>query len=802
MSESRLTLAAGLDLEPPAAPAWVLTTDGFDALREGSLEARYAIGNGLIGVRGARAATRGTRWLAPPRTYVAGLFDSPGIPTAQGGGQAAEPVSPGLVPAADWLHVRVLLDGHTLLRHPSEVTAHRMTLDMRGGALLSRFEHEHRSRDGGAPLLLLVRTLRLASQADRAIGLQIIEIEVRTGDAGIEFEASFESVELGLIPERLGNDLGEWRTHTGGHRLAIATEARLAIDGSLRPPARYGPLRDTWRWTCRAGQTIRFERMVAVVRSDGPDGDPGACATRRLAIASGLGTAAVMAAHRVAWAARWQSSDVEVGGDPAAQRALRFAIYHLNSAANPEDEHVSIGARALTGDGYRGHVFWDTEIYLLPFYSMTWPQAARAMLMYRYRTLDGARAKAAGMGWKGALYAWESADSGNEATPRHAVAADHTVIDILCGELEQHISADVAHAVWQYWRATGDEAFLLEAGAEILLETARFWSSRARLEADGLSHIRGVIGPDEYHEHVDDSAFTNVMARWNIRTGLAVAALLRERWPAQWAALSARLGLAQEELARWTGTIATIVTGLDPATGLYEQFAGYNKLEWIDLADYAGRSVAMDLILGHDRIGRSQVVKQADVVALLGLLPAEFSGTTGLANFCFYESRCSHGSSLSRAMHAFVAARLGLTDLALRYFRETAEIDLGDTQGGGDGGIHIAALGGLWLTAVFGFAGLSLTDDGVALDPKLPAEWSSLAFCVQWRECLLRIGIGGPDGGVDVTMRGPVRMTLQFEGAAHVLQPDRPMHLDRRTPAEGLVPGAAVSRDLLAWVGR
>ena len=772
---------AAADLEPKAGPDWVLTTDGFDALREGGLESRYAIGNGLIGVRGARATTRGTRWLAPPRTYVAGLFDTPQASSAPGTPQAADPGSPGLVPAADWLHVRVLLDGHTLLRHPAEVTAHRMTLDMQGGALLSRFEHAHRSLDGGPPLLLLVRTLRLASIADRAIGLQVIEVEVQSGDAEIEFGASFESIELGLIPEHIGKDLGKWRTHTGGHRLAIATGATLAIDASVRPPFRSGLLRNTWLWSCRAGQRIRFERMVAVVRSDVPQGDPGKDATARLAVACDLGTAAVMAAHRAAWAERWHCSDVEVGGDPAAQQALRFAIYHLTSAANPEDEHVSIGARALTGDGYRGHVFWDTEIYLLPFYSMTWPRAARAMLMYRHRTLGGARDKAAGMGWKGALYAWESADSGQEATPRHAVAADHTVIDILCGEQEQHISADVAYAVWHYWQATGDDAFLLEAGAEILLETARFWSSRAGMEADGCSHIRGVIGPDEYHEHVDDSAFTNVMARWNIRTGLEIVGLLRERWPARWASLSAGLGLVQEELVRWADTVATIVTGLDPATGLYEQFAGYDKLEQINLSDYAGRSVPMDLILGRDRIGRSQIVKQADIVALLGLLPGEFPGTTGLANFRYYEPRCSHGSSLSRAMHGFVAARLGLTDLALRYFRQTAEIDLGDTQVGGDGGIHIAALGGLWLTAVFGFAGLSLTGDGVALDPKLPAGWTSLAFSVQWRTCLLRIRIGAADGGVDVTASGPV--TLHLGGDAHVLKPGETMHFDSSAPA-------------------
>src|ERR1019366_7645108 len=196
--------------------------------------------------------------------------------------------------------------------------------------------------------------------------------------------------------------------------------------------------------------------------------------------------------------------------------------------------------------------------------------------MYRFRTLDAARAKAAGMGWRGALYAWESADTGAEATPAQVVAPDRRVVDVLCGTQEQHISADVAYAVWQYWQATGDEGFLLDAGAEILLETGRFWSSRAQLEPDGHSHIRGVIGPDEYHEHIDDNAFTNVMARWNIRRALEVAELLRERWPARWASLAAHLTLDDDELAQWSRTVETIATGFDPGTGLFEQFAGFN----------------------------------------------------------------------------------------------------------------------------------------------------------------------------------------------------------------------------------
>ena len=270
-----------------------------------------------------------------------------------------------------------------------------------------------------------------------------------------------------------------------------------------------------------------------------------------------------------------------------AQRALRFAIYHLIAAVNPADEHVSIGARGLTGEAYRGHVFWDTEIYMLPFYVFTDPPAARALLMYRYHTLDAARRKARAHGYEGALYAWESADTGDEATPRSVVTPDGRVVTILTGEGEHHISADIAYAVWQYWRVTGDDAFMLAAGAEILVETARFWASRAQVEHDGRAHIRQVIGPDEYHEMVDDNAYTNTMAIFNLERAADTVAILQRERIADWQRLSARLGLTEKEPQTWRALAGELVTGFDPTTKLFEQFAGYFRLEEVDVADAA-----------------------------------------------------------------------------------------------------------------------------------------------------------------------------------------------------------------------
>jgi trehalose/maltose hydrolase-like predicted phosphorylase len=394
--------------------------------------------------------------------------------------------------------------------------------------------------------------------------------------------------------------------------------------------------------------------------------------------------------------------------------------------------------------------------------------------MYRYHTLPAARAKAARLGYRGALYAWESANTGEETTPTHVVGPDGLIIPILSGAQEQHISADVAYAVWHYWQASDDTSFLLQAGAEIILETARFWASRASLERDGCFHIREVIGPDEYHDAVDDNAFTNVLAAWNLERGVEVARLLRERWPGTWEELSTRLELSDVEVDDWRRTASAMYTGLDASTGLFEQFAGYFNLEPIDLSAYEGRKVPMDVVLGPQRTRGSQVVKQADVVMLLALLPERFDRRTCQANFSFYEPRCGHGSSLSRGMHALVAGRLGQTRVAERYFLDTAAIDLEDTTGTGAGGVHMAALGALWQAAVFGFAGLSLREDGLALAPHLPEAWRVLSFRVRWRGRQVYLRLERATQLVTARLERGEPLSLHVGNHIEVLQPWEP----------------------------
>ena len=723
-------------LQPTRDPDWVLSHEGYNVLTESAVESRFAFGNGFLGMRAARSISRGptwvgwlgySRWASWPRCYVAGLFDVPNI----------EPPVPALVPVADWSRVRILLDGKPLLEREGEVRVGTRKLDLRRGLLLSTWTHRT-----PAGITFEGHELRLLSLEDRAAGLQLLRFSIDRAGIDVMLDASFAMAGLGMEPLRLEHDLGAWHLEGTGKSVVMTGAATLLLGDDLLAPERPFPLRWAWRWRSVPGQVAEFNRLVAVARGDTPEDDPAPHAVAALARSRALGWRAVIGEHEAAWDARWAASDIVIDGDEILQRAVRFAVYHLTSTANPEDDRVSIGARALTGDAYLGHVFWDTEIYLLPFYTAVWPEAARSLLMYRFHTLPGARAKAAHFGFKGALYAWESADTGAETTPERVVGADGALIDILTGEMEHHISADIAYAVWQYWRFTSDDDFFLRAGAEIVLDTARFWASRAVAEADGKRHIRHVIGPDEYHEDVDDNAFTNVMARWNIARGLETMDVLRQHWPNHAAALREKLALGDEELADWRDAIARIVTGLDPATGIYEEFAGFHALQPLELAAYADRKVPIDVVIGRELTQRSQVVKQADVVALIALLSEEFPGTTAETNFRYYEPRCAHGSSLSTGMHARVAARLGDAEMALRYLRATAATDL-DPDPNTAGGVHIAGLGALWQAVILGFAGLDLKGGVLCVDPRLPPQWHSLSFRVSWRGRSVAIGISG-----------------------------------------------------------
>jgi trehalose/maltose hydrolase-like predicted phosphorylase len=479
----------------------------------------------------------------------------------------------------------------------------------------------------------------------------------------------------------------------------------------------------------------RLERMASYVADPVGPPDP-EDAVVALADAQRLGFEALLAEHRSSWASRWEDADVVIRGDDELQLAVRFALFHL-MASTPSSGEAAVGARGVTGHGYRGHVFWDTDIFVLPFLAATHPPSARAILEYRIRRLPAAREAARALRLAGARFPWESARTGVDVTP--PFVRDHTgrIVPIRTGEREEHVVADVAWAACCYVEWTGDEEFASGPGLELLVETARYWASRVRFDREGRAHIYGVIGPDEYHEPVDDSAYTNVMARWNLRR----AAEAVERYDGD---------VKAAELERWLATADALVDGYDESRGVYEEFAGFFELEPLVIAEVAPhRPIAADLLLGRERVAGAQVVKQTDVLMLHHLLPDEVvPGSLG-PNLAFYEPRTAHGSSLSPAVHASLLARAGRLGRALQALRLAAMIDLEDVTGTTAGGLHLATMGGVWQALAFGFAGVRPRDGVLVIDPILPDGWDELELRVQFHGSRATIRIRRDDVSVE-----------------------------------------------------
>ncbi len=738
---------------PSSDPAWRFVVPGFDPFREREVETWLTIANGATGTRGA--LEEGSA-VSTPATLVAGVF----------GDGTGEPRFRQPVPAPDWTGLRLKLGDMHLTLSNGEVLDHERVLDMRSGVVY-RFWRQ-RDRAGRT---VAVRTARFASLDDRSV--MAIRAEAVPEDFGGQLvwqglvgvshaggptrETTFEA--LGDTPGFIALSRGR---NGGGHALAVATRPAAGSPVARRVQQ----ARDVIGGRLEPGEPATVDRLAAIAtartRTPSPD-----VARRALARAQELGFDELLARHRAAWEERWRDADLVVEGDDAAQRALRFSIFHLIATGHPTNDRVSIGARGLGGMSYFLHVFWDTEIFLLPFFIYSHPQTARTLLTYRYRNLDGARDKARLMGHRGALFPWESADKGVETTPPYGLGPDGEMIPILSGLMEHHISADVAWAAWEYWKGTGDDGFMADMGVELLLETARFWVSRTSRDADGRRHIRTVVGPDEYHEGVDDNAYTNVLARWNMRRAIEALAWLEGADRRRAKALRERLAVKDRELAQWAQVADALVDGYDPATLVYEQFDGFHEMDDVPVEKLRPRPMAADLLLGREVTLRSKVVKQADVVMLCHVLADEMGKDAVRANYDYYEPITSHGSSLSPAIHAAVAARLGDMQTALEDFAMAAAIDLADNMGNAARGLHMASMGGLWQAAVMGFAGIRRRGEALAVEPALPPSWRRFALPLWFRGARLEIELRRRGRGAKALQR--LGITVEHAPARVVL---------------------------------
>ncbi|MEV4205877.1 glycoside hydrolase family 65 protein [Nocardia salmonicida] len=746
----------------PTPANWSVVEDGWNPARANYFESIFTVGNGRLGTRGS-LEERHTGAL--PGTFLAGVYDAHDSPVID------------LVNAPDWLDSEVFVDGVRLDTESARIVEHRRELDLRHGVL-------HRDTvfalTDGARVRL--RTQRFASTADRDLCCLRIEVScldraatvtVRTGiDANrrnlerlpiYREQATFgherkwdkwaKSTHLVSVGAGFAGEVGivESRTIDSGVDLAYAFTCS-ATGRRRRQRCRHDAIEMEWEFDTGAGESARVDKLVGIATSRDYRAltPPRERAMATLARTSSFDAAA--AANQAAWDQVWAVADCEVLGNDRVTQALRFAIYHLLIAADPDDPTVSIGAKALSGEGYRGHVFWDTEVMLLPFFLFTQPRAARALLGYRHHTLPGAREVAADNGTGGARFAWESADTGREECPQYTPDGKDR---FYTREEELHVTADVAYAIMRYATVTGDDDYLFGEGAEILFETTRFWVQRCAEEGDRLV-IRMVMGPDEFHSHVDNNAFTNKLVHWHLQQATAVYERMSRERPEQLGELMASIGLDEGEPAQWLAAADRLRAPTDPDCGVIEQFDGYFERTVVPIVEWDDNDMPR-YPLGYAPFDceATSLLKQPDVVMLLHMLPDEYSLETRRLNYEFYEQRTLHKSSLSPSIHAIVGLQVGDSSTAERYFGRSAFVDLDDNQGNTEEGIHIASAAGTWQVATHGFGGFRATADGLRFAPALPTSWQRLRFSVHWRGRTVRADLGNRDARFELVGDGP-----------------------------------------------
>ena len=695
---------------------WTLKKTGWhaeDAAADGN---RFLCANGYMGLRGTAEEAGKNHFAA---VTLAGVYD-------RYRDCWREPVN-----APHGLFMQLAFDGRKLSFDSAEIIRHETELDYRYGLF--------RRRTDFGPVRL--STERFVSMADYHLMADRVTLEaIQDGMLEIRSGISAETWDInGPHLFDFGFQTGETllcRARTGEKKTGVVTAQCAAADRSGPEEfetGRQGVFR-VWKKQVTAGEKLVFSLFASVYTSlDGAGWDSGAAESCRKAKEKGFGIC--LREHEDAWDRIREKSEIVLEGDGQAALALRASQYHLNSIAPRHAGNMSIPARGLSGQTYKGAIFWDSEIFLLPMFAYTQPEIARSLLSYRIETLPGALKKAAEYGYRGAFYAWESQEGGEEGCTNFNVVDvfTHRPVRTYSRDKQTHISADIAYALRSYCEITGDRSLLEQGGAAVILECARFYLSRANTHADrDEADYADVIGPDEYHERVTNNAFTNRIARHCIESALRLKEIFRDR-PEWFDAL-----LKERDYEKDWALLAPLrdrIRGPVRVNGIIEQFDGYFSLEDCPLDEVRSRLADPREYWGGDHgvAGTTQIIKQADVIAMMALFPDDYSEEEVLRNWAYYEPRTEHGSSLSACMYALTACRTGRPDDAWDLFLRTAAIDMtgGGKQWAGEiyiGGTHPASNGGAWMIAAIGFAGLRMKNGEPELHPHLPRGISRLSF--------------------------------------------------------------------------
>ncbi|MDO9395561.1 MAG: glycosyl hydrolase family 65 protein [Herbiconiux sp.] len=740
---------------------WALTEAEFHTATQGRTETLFAVGNGYLGLRGNfeeghKAYAEGT--------FINGFHDTWQIRHAEEAYGFAR-VGQTIVNAPDARVIRLYIDDEPFVVADADTIEYSRRLDFRTGVLERVVEW--RTPSGKR---VLIRSRRLVSFTDRHLAVIDYEVTMLDSDASVlissqilnrqdrvdEFVAAAGSggKASGIADPRKASGFADrvllprykwihegryvlgYRTANSGMTIAVGAEHHLETDNEWDESAQIDDdiAKQVYRVRAKAGQRIRLIKTIAYHTSSTVPATELADRTNRTLDRIRETPIEEVFARQEEWLDDyWRRSDIVIAGHPDVQQAVRWNLFQL-AQSTARTDGGGIAAKGVSGSGYGGHYFWDTEIYVLPYLTYTSPQVARNALRFRHGMLDAARDRAVELNQRGALFPWRTIN-GLESSAYYAA-----------GTAQYHIDADISHALSQYVAATGDVDFLNRGAIDILVETARmwadlgFWRGRGRGAAESF-HIHGVTGPDEYTTVVNDNLFTNVMARANLRAAVRQTRRMRTEDPASYEAMVKRLDLQPGEIEEWSAAAEAMHILFDEDLGIHPQDAQFLEKELWDLENTPDSKRPLLLHFHPLVIYRFQVIKQADVVLALLLQGDEFTTEEKRADFEYYDALTTGDSTLSASTQSIIAAEVGYRELALGYFRAALFVDLGDLHNNTADGIHVASTGGVWSALAFGFGGMRDYLGTFTFDPRLPEEWESLVLHVTIRGALIEVNL-------------------------------------------------------------
>ena len=773
---------------------WRLIERSFDVDNIGVTETLFTVGNGYLGLRGNHPEGR---FAHEHGTFINGFHETFPIRHAEQAYGFAE-VGQTIINAPDAKVIRVYVDDEPLSFDVADLLEYERTLDMRDGVL--RRDLLWRTPSGKE---VRINYERMVSFEEKHLALMNLEVTVVNADAPVTVscqlinrqdgedvyggrprgatKGGFDPRKTEKLHERVLQPREYWQdgersvlsyeVTESGMTIAVAADHLIVTDNEYTARTLVQPdiAKNVFRVQAKAGVPIRVTKLVSYHTSRGVPAEELVDRCRRTLDRARSEGVSVQFEKQRAWLdAFWERSDVRIAGHDDLQQATRWCLFQLAQATARADG-LGVPAKGLSGSGYSGHYFWDTEIYVLPFLAYTSPQWARNALRMRVHMLPAARKRAFQLNEVGALFPWRTIN-GEEASAYYAA-----------GTAQYHINADVSFALAKYVRATGDVEFLYREAVDIAVETARLWTTlgfwRDEMDGEDSFHIHGVTGPDEYTTVVNDNLFTNVMARFNLRFAARTVREMEFGAPEAYRLMVDRLGLDPDEPDAWERAADAMHIPFSPALGIHPQDAVFLEREVWDLEHTPDEQRPLLLHFHPLVIYRYQVLKQADVVLALFLQGNHFTHEEKLADFEYYDPLTTGDSTLSGVVQSILAAEVGYQDLALEYFLDSIYVDLADLHQNAADGVHVASAGGVWTSLVSGFGGMRDHFGELTFDPRLPESWPELAYPLTWHDTRLMITLRRDEMIVHADTGGrPVSFTVRgvsytVEGGEEIVVP-------------------------------